>query len=392
MRGIPVNPALSMNRESSGEKGGVKILIAAGGSGGHIFPAVALARRLKQLDGGVQILFVGSEKALDRRIFEKEGLRYSLLSANKMPYRIGPASLLFLIKLFADLVRSLCILAFDRPNVVLGFGGYVSWPIVFTAYLLRIPRIVHEQNVIPGRSNKVLFNLADKIALSFSETARSLSVRDSKKAVLTGNPIRASLFKGDRPNGIMRLGLDEKRFTLLVIGGSQGSHFLNETVIDAVSRLDTKMKARLQVIHITGLKDYDWAAKEYERIGIPSRVFSFIDRIEDAYSASNLIVTRSGASAIFEIALFGRPMILIPYPFAGSHQAENAKVFSERGAAVKMEEKDLSADSLMEEFIGLIGDRPRLEKMADGARRLGVPEASDNLAKLVLGSRNNVKE
>ena len=159
---------------------------------------------------------------------------------------------------------------------------------------------------------------------------------------------------------------------------------MNGMFIRAMRRLDAGARSSLQVIHITGIKDYDWAVKEYDGSGVSARVYSCIDRIEEAYSASDLVGTRSGASAIFELAFFGRPMVLIPYPFAMSHQSENARVFAERGAAVKIEEKDLSADILIDTLSGLFNNRARLKNMAERAKDLSAPEASENLAEMVF--------
>ena len=365
------------------------ILIAAGGSGGHIFPAIALARALQRSPGeSVDIRFVGSDKALDRRIFEKEGFAFSLVSANKFPYKRSLLQLaLFFIKLKIDLIKTFFTVLSYKPDVVAGFGGYASCPALVIAWLFRIPRIVHEQNVVPGRANSFLFKLADKVAISFEDTrAAGLSIgKDDGKYVLTGNPLRSEVLKEDRPSGIKRFGLDESKFTILVIGGSQGAHFLNETFIGAMAGIDKALRKMLQVIHLTGIKDYEGAVKSYAGIeGLESRVHSFIDRIEEAYSASDLVITRAGASAIFEIAYFARPMILVPYPFAMSHQAENAKVFSRKGAAVVIEENTLSAEIFKDNILRSFNDREASKKMGAAAKRLSSPDAAMKLAKEVL--------
>jgi len=362
----------------------IKILIAAGGSGGHIFPAIALARRLKEEKDGIDIRFVGSSKELDKRIFEKEGFRFSLISANKLPYKLGFAIVPFTFVLFLDIVKTFFIIASYRPDVVVGFGGYVSFPAILTTGIFGIPKLVHEQNVVPGRANKVLFGLADRVALSFEDTKRFLG-NNAGKAVLTGNPIRQEMLKGDRLAGIKRFGLEASKFTILVIGGSQGAHSLNEKFIESLSLIEESVRRGLQVIHITGVKDYEWAMNEYSALGnMDHRVYSFIDRIEEAYSAADLVITRAGASAIFEIAAFGRAMILVPYPFAMSHQSENASFFSEKNAAIEIGEKNLSGKVFRDNILSLINDRTRLKSMAESAKRLGVPGASGNLAREVL--------
>ena len=366
-----------------------RVLIAAGGSGGHIFPAIALAKALQGSASGVDIKFVGSDKALDRRIFEKEGFRFSLISANKFPYKVSFGLIPFFLKLTVDLIRMFFIVLSYRPDVVVGFGGYISCPVIMIAALFGIPKIAHEQNVCPGRANKLLFRFADRVAISFEETRSCLlSGKTAAKCVFTGNPIRREVLKEDRPGGMRRFGLDEAKFTILVIGGSQGAHFLNETFVSAMAGLHKDLRGSFQVIHLTGVKDYEWAVKAYAGIaGLESRVYSFIDRIEEAYSASDLIITRAGASAIFEAAYFGKAMILVPYPFAMSHQAQNAKVFSEKNAAIMIDENILSAEVFKDNILKLFKDKAHLKKLGDTARLLSVPDASSRLAAEVLTLR-----
>jgi UDP-N-acetylglucosamine--N-acetylmuramyl-(pentapeptide) pyrophosphoryl-undecaprenol N-acetylglucosamine transferase len=259
----------------------------------------------------------------------------------------------------------------------------VSAPVTIAAYILGIPRIVHEQNVVPGRANAILFRIADRIAISFKETKSYLS-GCVKKAVFTGNPIRTSILKDDKAGNIKKLGLDPGKFTILVIGGSLGAHNLNKAFLKALFCMDRSIRSSLQIIHITGVTDYGWASDAYKELSLEHRVHSFLDRIEEAYSASDLIVTRSGASAIFEIAYFARPMILIPYPFALSHQSENARIFSTKGAAIQIDEKDLSPDIMKDKIEDLLNNRKRLIEMGESARRISMPDSSCSLAEEVL--------
>ena len=366
---------------------GTKILIAAGGSGGHIFPAVALARELKRASGDISIKFAGSDKALDRRIFDKEGFEYYILSANKMPYRMSFKLFGFFFKLAVDLVRSLYIMLSYRPAVVVGFGGYVPCPVFIAAAILGVPRIAHEQNAVPGRANELMFRLADKVAISFDVTRRYMG-RASSKALLTGNPIRSKDFIAagipQMREAAGALGLDGSKFTILVIGGSQGARALNEAFVAALAEMDESVKRSVQVIHITGVADYEWAINAYSAMGLANKVFSFVDRIEVAYAASNMVITRAGASALFELAFFGKPMVLVPYPYAMSHQAENARVFADAGAAVSIDESQLGSGALKRQIEMLIKDGSRLKGIADRAKALSAPDASAALAAEVM--------
>jgi len=361
-----------------------KVLIAAGGSGGHIFPAIALGRKLKEIDARTDIMFVGSNKALDKRLFEKEGVTHALLSTNKLPYKPSLGLIAFFARLSCDIARSFAIMVRYKPDAVAGFGGYVSFPVILAAFILRVPSIVHEQNAVPGRANKVLFKLADKIAISFDRT-RAFLPDAARKVLLTGNPIRTEIFKDDRAGGIRKFGLMADKFTILVIGGSQGAHALNKTFIESISSMDAEVRLALQVIHITGVKDYEWALKEYEPTGIGHRVHSFIDRIEEAYAASDLVVTRSGSSALFELAFLGKPMVLVPYPFAMSHQIENAIAFSKNGAAVIVYEKELTTENFKDTLVSLVNDKKKLVDLGASARRLSAPDAAGALARAIFG-------
>jgi len=371
--------------EHAARPGPVKVLIAAGGSGGHIFPAIALARSLAAPGKNVTVRFVGGRRGLDERIFRKEGFDYRLLSGNKLSPRNKLLLPLFLVKLLLDFIASILIIVSYRPGVIVGFGGYVSFPVIIAGRMCAVASVIHEQNVSPGRANALLFRLADRIGVSFNETKQRLG-RYQKKTVLTGNPIRREMVSCDRAHGLRSCGLEDGRFTILVVGGSQGAHRLNEMFLRALALLDAATRQRLQVVHLTGTADYGWALGEYRALGITHRVYSFLDRIEEAYSAADLIITRSGASAIFEAALFGRPMVLVPYPFAMDHQLENARSFAARGAAVVLEEKELTGERFAREISDLMRRPERLAELSEAAKRSSVPDASERLASVVMAA------
>lgn len=358
----------------------MKYMIAAGGSGGHIFPAIALSRTLKNR-GSREIKFVGSGKAIDRRIFERERLNFALLSANKLPYKLSPYIIVFFVMLACDLLKSLIYVASYRPSVVIGFGGYVSFPVVLAAKVLNTPVILHEQNVVPGRANKLLFSLADGIAVSFRDTVENIPERYRQKVVVTGNPIRTEDFKKDKESGAKNFGFDGAKLTILVIGGSQGARAINSNFISSLSMLDASILSGLQIIHITGPKDYENAVEEYGKMAdLQSRVYSFIDRIEDAYNAADLVITRAGASALFEAAFFGKAMIVVPYPYANSHQIENAGAFLKKAAAIVIEEKDLGPAFFKDKIEYFYKDKSGLCALGERSGLLAAPLASVRLA------------
>ncbi|MFQ5953022.1 MAG: undecaprenyldiphospho-muramoylpentapeptide beta-N-acetylglucosaminyltransferase [Candidatus Omnitrophota bacterium] len=361
----------------------MKIILAAGGSGGHIFPSIALASELEKL-GVDDIYFVSSKRQLDRNILKKNKHKSFFLSINPMPFRFSPVRvLIFFAKLAADTLASAYILARIRPDCVVGFGGYSSGCIARIANLRNIPVLIHEQNLLPGRANRILSSIADRIAVSFDESVKYFpGVED--KVVYSGNPLRLESLSDNREESVIRLGLSPEKLTVLIMGGSQGSTFLNRTASEAACLVKAKNTGKVQFIHLAGSKDYDMVKSFYEENNIPGRVFSFLDKIDDAYSASDLAISRAGAAAIFELAYYARPMILVPYPSEKNNQRYNAIYFSQKGAALYREEADLTPDALAGTVIDMLTDISRRSEMSHAAGNLSNPEAGALLAEEVV--------
>ena len=361
----------------------MRILLAAGGSGGHIFPAVALAKELEKKGVG-KISFISSKRRLDKSILGKEKYDCYFLSANPMPYKFNPVRMIvFIAKLFADICSAVYLLIKIRPNAVVGFGGYSSGGASLCAKLFGIPVLIHEQNVIPGRANKILAKLVDKIAISFENGAEYFDV-NKEKIVFTGNPLREDMLTGDRKEALSRMGLSPEKATVLVMGGSQGSTSLNNTVSRTLLDIKEKKSLDIQFVHLTGKKDYDSIKEFYEEHGLSGRVYDFLDKIDDAYAVSDVAVSRSGAAAVFELASYARPMILVPYPNPKNNQRSNAIYFSEKGAALYREEKDFTTQNLAEDIVSLLTDGEKHRKMSDAAFMLSKNDAGEILAKEVM--------
>jgi len=358
-------------------------MIAAGGSGGHIFPAVATAMELEKA-GVDDICFVSSKRELDKRVMTTLRYRTFFLSVNPMPF--GPNIfrwIVFFLKLMADACVSLYLLFRLRPTVVAGFGGYSAGTVVRCAALIGIPVLVHEQNFYPGRANRMLSRAVGRIAVSFSETEKYFPGAE-KKVIVTGNPIRLEMLSKDRSVALRFLGLRCDRRTVLIMGGSQGAVFLNKVARQAAERV-FRPDARVQFIHLTGKADHDLIERFYEEKGIPAKVYAFIDRIDMAYAACDMAISRAGAAAVFELAYYERPMILIPYPNPRNSQRSNAMSFSRAGAAVYLEESGLSADMLACEITNILADSEKSRKMSGAAARLAAPGAGRELAKEIIG-------
>ncbi|MBD3426212.1 MAG: undecaprenyldiphospho-muramoylpentapeptide beta-N-acetylglucosaminyltransferase [Candidatus Omnitrophica bacterium] len=365
----------------------MKVILAAGGSGGHIFPSVALAHELEK-KGLRDIFFVSSKRRLDRNILKDVGHECFFLSVNPMPLRFRPLRVIgFILKIITDTFASLYILARVKPDVVVGFGGYSSGTIVALAKMFRIPVLIHEQNLLPGRANRILSRFADRIATSFPGSGKYFQTA-GKNVVYSGNPLRVDMLSNDRRRSAERLGLDPDKFTVLVMGGSQGSTFLNRTASEAAKLISDQKGGSIQFVHLTGRNDIEQVREYYRLNAISAKAFSFLDQVDDAYAVSDLAISRSGAAAVFELALYGKPMILIPYPNPKNNQRYNAKYFQEAGAALYREEKALTSRGLAEDVVGLVEDERKRSSISRAAKSLSVPDAGRKLAEEVIKLAN----
>ncbi len=374
----------------------MKILIGVGKSGGHIFPALSLAHCLDEKLEDIKIFFVGSGGRLEKKIFSKEKYPHFIIPAEAMPYRISAGYLKFLAKLILSLIKSWRILGKVAPDVVVGFGGAASGPLVFAARFKGILTIIHEQNIVPGRTNKILSNFVDLAAISFSRTGRFFARRNKiieiltgrffrpAEIVLTGNPIRKG--RPDR-GGFRRItapDADDIKFTILVMGGSQGSSQLNELAWQVFSGMKKENRDRLRIIHITGEDEYQKIKERYRQMKFCSEVFPFCEEMEDIYSSSNLVLSRAGASTISEVTAYGLPSILMPYRFAVGHQLANARMLVDEDAAILIEEEKISPGHLKKVILGLMNNRADLGRLAGNSKRIGRPRADEGLAEVVI--------
>lgn len=358
----------------------MKIIIAAGGSGGHIFPALALSQKLKER-GDIEVLFAASKRALDKKMLEGADFRKIFFSVNPMPYRFGIKAFSFAAKTVSDFFLSLFVLLKERPDVVVGFGGYTAGTMVALASLMGIKTVIHEQNLFPGRANRMLDKFASAVAVSFEDTRKYFR---NTNIVFTGNPLRETVVSKSQEARSEILGLDKNKFTILVMGGSQGARSLNALVSDAIIEMRRDMLNNIQVVHIAGPKDHEMISALYKENGIASKTFSFMENIHEAYCICDLAISRSGAAAIFELSVYAKPMILIPYPFSRNNQRHNAKYFAEKKAAVYMEEKELNSARLKYIIEDLVGNKEKLDNLSENARRMACPDAAARLAGEIL--------
>lgn len=345
----------------------MRMIVTGGGTGGHLFPGIAVAEEMLRRFPQGKILFVSTDRAIDNktladRAFEKKSIVCLPLKGK---------SLLGTVKSMAQLPISLwqalrLVRAF-KPQLVLGVGGYVTGPVVLAARLLGVKTCIHEQNSIPGMANRMLGKIVDQVYISIPG---SEDFFPRGKAVLTGNPVRAELLQeADRrkDQGAAK--------TVLVLGGSQGAHRVNSLMVEAFAQ--NQSGDPVQIRHQTGNSDEGWVRKSYAAAGVTAQVSSFISDMAAAYRDADLVVSRAGATTLAELAVLGRPAILIPFPYAADdHQTTNAAFLVAGGAALMFQERELDGPKLREAIWGLLNDVPRLQSMATRMKEFARPEAT----------------
>jgi UDP-N-acetylglucosamine--N-acetylmuramyl-(pentapeptide) pyrophosphoryl-undecaprenol N-acetylglucosamine transferase len=344
----------------------MKLLLAGGGTGGHLFPAVALAQQLLEQEPSAEVLFVGTAQGLEARVLPQLGLPLELIDISGLVGKQLLAKLALLPKLLLSVRQSMQIIDRFQPDVVIGVGGYASGPVALAAKKKGYPLLLHEQNAWPGLTNRILGRWADKICVSFKETR---SAFNHKQTLITGNPVRKELTRTMPPA--------EGTPTLLVFGGSRGARAINQAVLRGLPLLQD-WRGRLRIIHQTGSEDLESVQTGYRDAGWEDvEVSPFIDDMAAAYSRAHLVLCRAGATTIAELTSCGRPAILVPYPYAaGDHQSVNARSLAKRGAALMLPQSDLTAENLARLLGNLLNDRERLLDMAGVARSLGKPDAA----------------
>ncbi len=354
----------------------MKIIIATGGSGGHLFPALRVAQVLK--GKGHDIFFLGSFR-LGKEKIKESGFVFEDIGAIGLTKGISQKTFYSIICMSRAFFRALWVVRRFHPGVVIGFGGYGAFPVVLSAVLLRRPTLIHEQNVIPGRTNALLSKGVKRIAISFQKSVKYFS---AKKTFLTGCPCHFPEGKMDREAIFNAFHLDPDKKTFFVFGGSQGSQRINEIFLETAQYL--KKSINFQVIHVSGGQNHGEIENQYNQLGIPFALFEFLDKMEDAYQVSDLVISRSGAGTVHEIAIFGVPAIFIPYPHAGGHQRANASVLCDLNLAWLIEEKDLSAQKLGDMILEVCEGYLNMENTSKGYEDVYIAGADEKIAQEAL--------
>ncbi len=364
----------------------MRILIAAGGTGGHICPGLAITSYLKENFQDVRVLWVGGNRDTDSRLLPPHDLKFVSISMQSWPRQFSAKWIDFAWNTLLSFLQVFLVLIRFRPHVVVGTGSYHSFPPVILSYFLGIKTFISEQNVNPSLTNKLLARFASRIATSFPQTRGFLPRSERHKVRLVGNPIRPEILKTSRKKGLRALGLKEGCFTLSFLGGSQGAHILNQVGIETVDLLKKEKNLKtVQVVFITGRKDLALVREYFRLAEVPSVIREYMSQIQYAYAASDLVVCRSGATTLAEITARGLPAILIPYPHAtNSHQLENAKFLEAQGAAYTILEKDLTAPTLATVILKFVRNHDLLREMGKRGKQLALPRATEMIASTIL--------
>lgn len=359
-----------------------RIILSAGGTGGHIFPAVAVARELEKLLPGVEILFVGARGKMEMEKIPEAGYQVKGLWISGLERKKSIRSLLFPVKVAWSMAHALQILTVFRPSVVAGFGGYASGAILKAASVKRIPTLIQEQNSLAGITNRILAGSAEKICVAYEGMEKFFQ---PEKIIVTGNPVRSEISNIDdkKEEALSYFGFETGRFNVLVVGGSQGARSVNKAIVKSI---DFFNNAGINLLWQTGKLFYEQARTLVDGKGINNiRVSTFIDRMDLAYAAADLVVSRAGAIALSEIALAGRPAVLIPLPTAAEdHQMKNALAYSEHGAAVVIPDSEAEA-RLTVEIEKIIHDDAFRKSLGENVRSFAKPDAAVSIAEEIIG-------
>jgi UDP-N-acetylglucosamine--N-acetylmuramyl-(pentapeptide) pyrophosphoryl-undecaprenol N-acetylglucosamine transferase len=360
----------------------MNVAIACGGTGGHLFPGLAVAEILK--DRGHIVLLLISEKQIDATaVRDRPEFQIEKIPSSGLPRLISPQILPFAGQFLRGLGRCRHIYRSFQPQAVLGMGGFTSTGPILAGRLAGVPTFIHESNAIPGKANRLNARLSTRVLLGFEDCAKHFP----KSVVeVTGTPIRSSLNrKVDRTEALKKFGLRPDFGTVLIMGGSQGAHRLNEAVSAALGRFARKP---IQFIHLTGREDEDAVRKHYQKAGVPAWVAAFYHYMEEVYSVADVAVARSGAASLTEISHFGVPAILVPYPYAAeNHQYLNAEIFAREGAAEVLDETRVNGDTLGSLIDQLLADAAKRRRMHEQMRSLAPQDAATRIAELIERSQ-----
>ncbi|MDP4085410.1 MAG: undecaprenyldiphospho-muramoylpentapeptide beta-N-acetylglucosaminyltransferase [Bacillota bacterium] len=358
----------------------MKIVVSGGGTGGHIYPALALIHEIQKEAKDTQFLYIGTKNGLESTIVTKENIPFKSIHITGFKRKLSFENIKTVLRFIKGTTESKKILKEFKPDIVIGTGGYVCGPVVYAAAKLKIPTIIHEQNSVPGLTNKFLSRYVNKIALCFDEAKNYFP---SDKVVFTGNPRASEVLGKDGIKGRLSVGLSTKIPAVLIVGGSRGARPINEAVVKSLSSFGNKP---YQVLYVTGDVHFEKVKKEVELVGNPSNVIikPFIHNMPEVLAGIDLVVSRAGATTLAELTSLGIPSILVPSPYVtNNHQEKNARSLVSQGASLLLLENDLNSTSLMKNIDQILLDKNKLTEMKSNAKKMGIPDSANRLYTLM---------
>lgn len=371
----------------------MKVLLSGGGTGGHVYPAIAIANKIKEENPDAEIVFVGTEKGIESEIVPKYGYELRTVTVQGFKRKIDFDNVKRVFKLFKGLEQSRRIVKKFKPDVVIGTGGYVSGPVLFNASMGKVPAIIHEQNSFPGVTNKILAKMVTKVLTSFEDSHVRFPEETRNKLVLTGNPVRKEILISKKSNSRRKLGIQEDKKMVLCYGGSGGSRKINDSMKVVIRNL---VNEDVAFIYATGKNFYDGFMSDISDLQLKpyQKVVPYLEDMASALAACDIVIGSAGAISLAEITALGKPSIIIPKAYtAENHQEYNAKSVESKGAGIAILEKNLTAETLNDTVFKLLGDRDLLIDMSNASKEIGKPEAIDIIYKEVMEvyNRNNKK-
>lgn len=362
----------------------LKYLITGGGTGGHINPALAIANEIKRIHPDADILYIGTKDGMEADLVPRAGFKFKTIRVKWLPRKFGKKTFIAVRELAHGFMEARRILKEFKPDVVVGTGGYVSFPVVYLARKMKIPALIHEQNAFPGITNKVLGRYVNTVAITFDDAKKYF--KHPERIVKTGNPIRKEILDVKKVYAYDKLNIDPNRPFVLSFGGSSGQWKLNKKIHDVLK--EYKEEDNMQIIHVTGKKMYDEFMERLKEENVvlheDIRILPFLYEVPEALTIADLVITSAGAITLAEIAAIGVPAILIPKAYtAENHQEYNARSFEQKGAAEVLLEKDLTGESLKDILYSTIKDKEKLKSMSVNSKKMGNIEATSFIVKEV---------
>lgn len=358
----------------------MKVVIAGGGTGGHLYPGIALAEAFKKLKESMTILFIGTSHGIGPKVIPEKGFMFEIISAKGFVGKGWVSRIKSIGLIPIGLIQSILILRRFSPQLVIGIGGYAAGPILLAAVLLRIKRVILEPNRVPGLANKLIAPYVDLAFVAFDELRETLGTKEVR---FFGVPVRPEIVCAERPASRNAPASGKTPLVLLILGGSQGARSINRAMVDALSLMG-KVKDRLFIIHQTGKHDWEETKAAYAKSGFSARVEPFIDDMAETYAKADLVLSRAGAGTLSELAAIGKPSLLVPFPFATGHQEKNAEAFASAGASEMILDQMLCGQRLAERILSLLSDSEKRKKMGEAAKRRGHPDSAEKIVRECL--------